>query len=62
MYQPGRTDRGIRIFLVLNGETTDICGAVNEAVAWATCDKLNRFRNLPVDRENFWKRDHQKKV
>lgn len=33
-----------RIIFVSNGEQRDICGAVDEAVAWAQADILNWMR------------------
>lgn len=42
-----RTDQQWRITVTVNGATLDLCGAVNEAVAWAQCAILNRMHGWP---------------
>lgn len=45
MFHAGFTkDHGWRILLTMAGETRDVCGAIDEAVAWAQAEIFNRIR------------------
>jgi hypothetical protein len=43
-YQPVWTTKGWRILCRENGMDRDLCGAINEAVAWDQCALLNAMR------------------
>lgn len=51
-FEPAKDAQGQwRIFISQNGYKNDLCGAVNEVVAWEQCVILNRMRRpltLPV--------------
>jgi len=43
-FQPVKAGSAWRIVESANGGSRDICGAINEAVAWETCRQLNAYR------------------
>ncbi len=46
MFQAAKTQDGWRILLIENGDQRDVCGAIDEAVAWAQVAILNQMRSL----------------